>query len=206
MILSILIPVLPDRYPEFMRLLHELQRQVSNLHNNHSSLGLVEILFDDRPHYLEGGPTIGSKRNALRQKALGKYQCQVDSDDWIAPNFIETIVRLAQEDMDIISWRCLFKNNHYWSVLNMSLSNKENEQASPAKVIERTVWHVCAIKTEIARKGNYDDAKNHGEDWSFMEMIMEHLHTESHSNIILTQYNHSEENSEADKILQAGHK
>lgn len=87
----------------------------------------------------------------------------------------------------------------------MSLENKENEQATPDKIVQRTVWHVCPIKNSIAQKGNYDDSLNHNEDWSFMKMVMPHINTESHTNKILTQYNHSS-NSEADKILKAGYK
>lgn len=206
MILSLLIPVIPEGYPMFMRLLHELQKQVSYMHSTHPTLGLIEILFDDRPSFLNGGPSIGGKRNFLRQKAIGKYQAQLDMDDWIAPNYVETLVRMAQDDKDILSFRCLFKNDHYWSVLNMSLENKENQQTTPDAVVERTVWHVCPIKTSIAQKGNFDDDKNHGEDWSFMEKVFPYLFTESHTNKILTQYNHSEASSEADKILKSGYR
>lgn len=204
-ILSVLIPTIPERNREFMKLLTELQKQISYMHSTHPDLGLIEVLWDDRPSYLNGGPTIGGKRNELRQRAIGKYQIQLDADDWIAPNYIQILVRMAQEDKDVLSFNCIFKNDYYWSIINMALSNEENEQATPDKIVKRQIWHVCGIKTEIARKGNYDDAKNSAEDWSFIEMIKPHLHTETHSNMILTQYNHSEANSESDKILKAGH-
>lgn len=205
MILSILIPVLPEKYPQFMRLLHELQKQVSYMHRNHSTLGLIEILFDDRPSFLNGGPSIGGKRNFLRQKAIGKYQAQLDMDDWVAPNYIETLVRLAQDDKDVLTFNCFFTNDEYWAIINMSLGNIEDEQASPEKIVKRKPWHVCGIRTEIALKEHYDDL-SHGEDVSFMEKILPHINSESHTDKILTQYNHSASGSEADKILKAGYK
>lgn len=206
MILSILIPVLPRRYGVFMKLLKELQRQVTYMHENHPLLGLIEIVFDDSPGFLDGGCSIGAKRNILRQKAIGKYQVFFDDDDDIAPNFIETLVRLAQNDADIITYRCLFKNDNYWSVINMSLENKVNEEATPERVVQRTPWHVCPVKTEIARKESFDDELNHNEDFTYMEKIFPYIKTEAHTDKILTQYNHSELNSEADKILKAGYR
>lgn len=203
MILSILIPVIPKRYPVFMKLLHELQRQVTEMHLKHSSLGLIEILFDDRPGYLEGGPSIGGKRNTLRQKASGKYLCFMDDDDDIAPNYVETLVRLCNEDKDIVTYRCLFKNDTYWSVLNMSLGNTVNEEATPEKIVQRTPWHVCPVRTHIAQQEHFDDALNHNEDFTWMEKILKHVQSEAHTDKILTQYNHSEKGSEADKILKS---
>lgn len=206
MILSVLIPVLPKRYPIFMRLLHELQRQVSYSHKTHPDLGLIEILFDDSPAFLDGGAAVGAKRNILRQRAIGKYQAFCDDEDGVAPNYIETLVRMAQEDKDVLTFDCFFKNDFYWTIINMSLANKDDEQATPERIVKRKPWHVCGIKTEIARKENFNDELNHGEDVEYMSKILKHVKTESHSPFILTQYNHSEANSEADKILKAGYK
>ncbi len=204
-ILSLLIPVIPKHYPKFMKLLGELQRQVTIMHSLHSSLGLVEILFCDSPSVLDGGGTIGSKRNELRMRAVGKYSAFIDADDNVAPNYVETLVRLCGEDKDVVSFNCIFKNDNFWSIINMSLENKEDEQVNPEVITKRKVWHVCAIRTEITRKENFDDM-SHGEDVSFMNRIMPHLQSEVHTNLLLTQYNHSESESEADKIVQAGFK
>lgn len=203
-ILSVLVPVLPKRYEMFMRLLNELQKQISFMHNNHPDLGLVEILFDNAPGFIEGGKTIGGKRNELRQRAIGKYSLFLDDDELIAPNYIETLVRLCQEDKDVVTYRVLFKSDYYWALLNMSLENKEDEQATPEKIVERRVWHVCAIRTEITLKENFDDSLNHNEDGTWLAKIIPYLHSEAHTNKILLQYNHSELESEADKILKAG--
>lgn len=205
-ILSVLIPVIPKRYNQFMRLLSELQNQISFMHNNHPDLGLIEILFDDSPAFLDGGKSIGGKRNELRQRAVGKYSLFLDDDELVAPNYIEILVRLAQEDKDVLSYRCLFKSDYYWAVLNMSLANEKNEEANPNGLVQRTIWHVCAIKTDITRRENFNDELNHNEDYTWIEKILPHCHSEAHSDIILLQYNHSESGSEADKIVKAGFK
>lgn len=88
----------------------------------------------------------------------------------------------------------------------MSLENKVNEEATPERVVQRTPWHVCPVKTEIARKESFDDELNHNEDFTYMEKIFPYIKTEAHTDKILTQYNHSELNSEADKILKAGYR
>lgn len=204
-ILSVLIPALPKRYDEFMKLYHELQRQQSIQHQFHSSLGLVEILVDDTLAFLDGGISVGAKREKLRKRADGKYLCYADSDDNVAPNYLEVIVRLLQNDPDIVTFRCLFKNDNYWSLLNMSLENKGDEQTNPDSVIQRRPWHVCPVRNEIAQKEHFDDI-SHGEDNNWMNKILPHCKRENHSDIILTQYNHSQLNSEADKIIRAGHK
>lgn len=189
-----------------MQLLKEIQKQISYMHNTHPALGLIEVLFDDSPSFLDGGRSIGNKRNVLRQKAIGKYSIFLDDDELIAPNYIETIVKLCQEDKDVITFRCLYKDDNYWSLLDMSLDNKVNQQTNPNEIIRRTVWHVCAIKTEYTLKENFNDELNHNEDYTWIEKVMKYLKTESHSNSILLQYNHSVEGSEADKILKQGYK
>lgn len=201
MILSILIPTIPDRREKLKLLLGELYKQIGALVVNHSLLGLVEVLVDDRPKFLDGGPSIGQKRQDLVQRATGKFSALLDDDEWIAPNYIETFVRACHEGKDIVTFNCLFKNDTYWTLINMSLQNETNEEANPNGIIKRRPWHVCPVLSEIAKSEQYDNI-NHNEDWSYMEKILPKIQTEYHINMILTQYNHSEEGSEADKILK----
>jgi glycosyltransferase involved in cell wall biosynthesis len=205
MILSILIATIPERYPVFIRLLNDLMRQVYRMNNEHPTLGMVEIIFDDSVKFTEGGKSIGGKRNDLRQRATGKYSIFLDDDEVVAPNYVETIVRMCQKDADVVTFRVLFKSDHYWSVLNLSLENKKDEQANPDDIIQRRVWHVCAIKTDITKKEHFSEI-NHNEDGDWLKRIIPLLKSEVHTDAILLQYNHSEENSEADKILKLGYR
>lgn len=198
-VLSILIPSIPSRRQQLTTLLGELYNQQADLNNTHPSLGSVEILVDDSARYLDGGLSIGNKRELLKQRAGGKYLCFLDDDDGITPNYIETLVRLCNEGQDIVTFRTLIKNDHYWALIDMDWNTATNTEVSPHGNINRTPWHICPVKAEIAKREQFSDL-NHNEDWTWMERVLANVNSQSHSDMILTQYNHSESGSEADNI------
>ena len=110
-------------------------------------MGLVEVLVDDSKKFLDGGVSIGEKRNSLVQKASGEYLCFLDDDDEITPNYIEQLVRMCEKGKDIVTFRTLVKNDYYWALLDMSLINRTNTEVGPEGIIERTPWHICPIRT-----------------------------------------------------------
>lgn len=201
MILSILIPSIPERRSKLVALTNELYRQVLALQTVHPTLGGVEILVDDSVKFLEGGLSIGAKRDLLKQRAGGKYLCFLDDDDNVTPNYIETLVRLCNEGNDIVTFRTLIKNDHYWGIIDMQLSTLDNCEVTPHGTIARTPWHICPVLSSIAKNEPFALDKNHNEDWDWMSRVLKNVHTESHSDMILTQYNHSEVGSEADRII-----
>ena len=202
MILSILIPSIPDRRNQLTSLLGELYKQVSDLNRNHPTLGSVEILVDDSVKFTDGGLSIGAKRDLLKQRACGKYLCFLDDDDMPTPNYIETLVRLCNEGQSIVTFRTLVKNDHYWAIIDMNLDTLTNTEVSPHGTIARTPWHICPVKSEIAKNEPFALDKNHNEDWDWMNRVLKNVHSQSHSDMILTQYNHSEKGSEADNIVR----
>lgn len=209
MLLSILIPTIPEREEQFNRLKTELDKQLNAFTELHweflRDFGGIEILSDNSKRYLEGGLTIGAKRNKLLKMATGKYVAFADDDDNIAPNYLETIARMCSQDADAISFRCLFKCDTYWTVIDMSLEHETDEGASPHKIVKRKIWHVCPIKRSIAEKFSFSEL-NHNEEAEWLNRIIPELKTEIHTDQILTQYNHSSKGSEADKIIKQGHK
>lgn len=201
MILSLLIPAIPERANQLIGLLNKLDKQLADYYDNHSILGMVEIIVDDSRRFLDGGPSIGAKRDSLVQRAIGKYLCFMDDDDDIAPNYLEQLIRLCNNDPDIVTFRCFFTNDYYWTLLNMSIINKVNEEANPNGIIQRTPWHICPVRAEYAKRETFSDI-SHNEDWEWISKVMQYVKTEAHTDMILTRYNHSEKDSEADKILQ----
>jgi len=201
MILSILIPSIPERRHKLLPLLNELYRQCLALQTTHPSLGSVEILVDDSVKFLDGGLSIGQKRELLKQRACGTYLCFLDDDDNVTPNYIEQLVRLCNEGQDIVTFRTLIKNDHYWALIDMQLTNLVNGEVNPHGTIDRTPWHICPVKSSIAKNESFTSI-NHNEDWDWMQRVLLNVHTESHSDMILTQYNHSEAGSEADRIVK----
>lgn len=204
MILSILIPSIPERREQLTRLLDKLYTQQSALNRNHPTLGSVEILIDDSKRFLEGGLSIGAKRELLKQRSSGKYLCFLDDDDGITPNYLETLVRLCNEDQSIVTFRTLIKDDNYWAVIDMSLDTKTNTEVTPHGTTNRTPWHICPVKAEIAKRHTFSATLNHNEDWDWMSRVLKDVASQSHTDMILTQYNHSEAKSEADAIERPG--
>lgn len=199
-ILSVLIPTIPERVEMFTRLYNELHRQLEFMQTFHPSLGSIEIEVDATKRFLDGGPSIGKKREALVKKASGKYLCFLDDDESIAPNYLETLVRLCNEDKDICTFRNITKMDNYWCVIDMSLSNEENLPAGPSSIVLRRPWHICPVISYFAKMYDFEDV-NYGEDFMWMEKVLVHCVTEAKTDAVIHQYNHSSKVSEADKII-----
>lgn len=197
--LSILIPTIPSREKRFKNLVAELDRQACTLAKDHPTLGFVELRFEDGEPFLNGGMSIGKKRQELVKYAGCKYLCFLDDDDDVAPNYIETLVRLCQQDKDVCTFRSIAKLDNYWTVIDMRLSYPENEQANPDYIVHRRPWHINAIRSEIAKLYTFNDT-NYSEDSDWMANVLLDCKTEAHTDAVIHQYNHSSKTSEADKI------
>lgn len=197
--LSILIPTIPERSNEFDVLFNKLTEQKTECERLHDSLEEVEIIYATGLRHDQGGVTVGAKRNSLVEQAQGKYLCFVDDDDNIPGNYVESLLRLCQNDADIITFKQLLKTDFYWSIVNFNIAHEENEEATPEQEIKRRPFHVCPIRSEIAKKYLFPD-KNNAEDWAWMEQVLSEVVTQSHSNLILHEYNHSSVHSAVDQI------
>lgn len=196
--LSILIPSIPERSEKLKMLQKELYKQAFNLHASFPGHGYIEVLVDDSKSFLNGGLSIGKKREALIKRANGRYVNFLDDDDTISPEYVKTLLELCSYGRHVCTFRSLFKLNDYWGLVNMSIYNKENEQATPERMIQRPPWHICPVWTEFARIYPFNDVNN-AEDFEWMEKVLSHCENEAHTDKILFQYNHGD-HSEADKI------
>jgi hypothetical protein len=204
-ILSILIPTLPERHSNFIELYGKLWRQMYHVHINHESLGEIEWIKDDSKRFINGGLSIGKKRESLVQRATGKYLCFLDDDDDIAPNYVETLVRMCHEDKDVVTFRDFTTTDFYWTIIDMSLNHTEDEQATPDRIVKRKPWLVCPVRSEYAKQFEFPDI-NYGEDAIWMSQVLTLCKTEVHTDQILRSYKHSSKTSMADQIINAGHK
>lgn len=200
-ILSILTPSVPERSDKLSSLMIKLSHQTDYIHTHHWTLGRVEYLFDDSKKFTDGGLSIGKKREALVKRASGKYLCFLDDDENVSPNYVETIVRLCQLDCDVVTFRSIAKMDNYWSVIDMSLKNNEDEEATPDRIVRRKPWHINAIRSSFAKLYEFPDT-NYSEDALWMKNVLYHLESEAHTDAIIHQYNHSSKHSEADKIMR----
>ncbi len=199
-ILSILIPSIPKRKLPLETIFLELYRQNQYMKDVHPTLGNIELLYNDGPAFLDGGLSIGKKREELVMRATGKYLCFCDDDEDIAPNYIETLVRLCQQDKDVCTFKALFKDDNYWSVIDMSIYYND-EEATPDREVKRNLWQVCPIRSSIAKKHSFPDI-NYDEDTRWLEKVRVDVKSEAKTNAILLQYNHSSKTSESDKIAR----
>lgn len=196
-ILSILIPTIPERVERFTALYNELMIQKHDIDTLHPSLGEVEILVNSQPRFLAGGPSIGKKREDLVYNSNGKYLCFCDDDEDIAPNYLESLLRMCREDADVCTFRAMVKVKGYWGLVDMRLIYKVNDQMSPDYTVRRPPWHICAVRSVYAKMFPFQDLNN-AEDFEWMDKVLSCCTTEIHTDKILYCYNHGD--SEADRI------
>jgi hypothetical protein len=199
-ILSILIPTIPERVDMFTALYNKLHRQLEYMQTFHASMGHIEILVNSDKRFLEGGPSIGKKREELVKRAEGKYLCFLDDDEDIADNYLETLVRLCHRDADVVTFRSFAKLKNYWCLIDMGL-HYPNDQANPNYTVRRSPWHVCPVRSYFAKLYSFSDI-NYGEDWLYFEQVLKHCTTEAKTEAIIHSYQHGD-HSEADKIVQS---
>lgn len=194
MILSILIPSIPKRNKRLKSLKRILSKQIKG-----ELKAQVEIIVEDSESVLNGGISIGKKREQLVNKAQGEYCCFLDDDDEISPDYIKVLLDLCSQKQHICTFRSFAKLEGYWCLIDMNLENKENEQAFPG-IVKRTPWHICAVRTEFAKNYLFQDS-NYGEDWQWFEQVLKHCETQANSPAIIHQYNHTKK-SEADRATE----
>lgn len=202
-LLSILIPSIPQRAEKLSKLMFKLNLQKMGMFNDLLLSHYVEVIVDNSPSFLEGGLTIGAKRNELKNKATGKYLCFIDDDDDIAPNYLESLVRACYLGRDVVTFKSLVKLENAWGIVKMSLNTVHNSEFTPVGLVRRPPWHICPVKTKFAQEQDFIFVNN-AEDFNWMERVLKSCFTESHLDMILYEYNHGE-HSEADKIQRTKH-
>lgn len=173
-------------------------KQKTEFDTIHDTIGELQILVNSDKRFLDGGLSIGKKRQALVQQAEGKYLCFLDDDEAISPNYIETLMRLCYQGQDVCTFQALVKMQTFWALIDMQLCYKVNDQINPDYTVRRPPWHVCPVKSVYAKMFEFPDLNN-AEDFVWMEKVLSCCSTESHTDKIIFQYNHKEE-SQADKI------
>lgn len=179
----------------------EINRQWEILTRDHESLGEVEVTWSMEDPFLSGGPSIGRHRQKCLDWSTGKYVCFLDADDFPSPNYLETLVRMCNEDKDVVTFRDFTTTDFYWTVIDMSLKHTEDEQATPDRIVKRKPWLVCPVRSEYAKQFQFPDI-NYGEDAVWMEQVLTLCKTEVHTDQILRSYRHSSKTSEADRITK----
>lgn len=161
MILSILIPTVPQRANLFLELHTEIMNQLELC----NAFGLVELVTDDSP---VGSKTTGQKRNELIDKAQGEYVWFIDDDDMIMPNAIKNILTALEQKPDALAINGIMttngKDRRIWYI------SKDNDYftdySSGQEIYYRSTNHITPIKKEIAKTIKFEDKSNF-EDYAY---------------------------------------
>lgn|SRR5690242_9734837 len=174
-LLSILIPVTPDRQKMADKLEFEFWRQMKDL------LPHIEIIqeLDNKKM------TIGEKRNIMYQKANGIYSVQWDSDDWISDDGIKKIFNSIMKcDYDCCTYEEYvnidgkeYKSNH--SLQYENWDGDGNKIFSDGFHFHRTPFFKSVIKTEIAKSVPVP-YERFGEDHHWAQALKSNLKSEVH--------------------------
>jgi len=161
MILSILIPTVPQRANLFL----ELHSEINNQLEMANAFGLVEVISDHAP---VGTKTTGQKRNDLINSAQGEYVWFIDDDDMIMPNAIQNVLTALEQKPDALAINGIMTTNgrdkRAWYI------SKDNpyitDYSTGQEVYLRSTNHITPIKKEIAKTIKFEHKSNF-EDYAF---------------------------------------
>lgn len=156
------------------RLVDEVYRQARACGDS----GAVEVLVDDRAAPI----TVGEKRQAILDRARGRFVTFVDGGDWIAHDYVRRIVAAiwASPDVDCVGLRGAMTVFDRVEVFDASLRSAVIGEIAQDGVRLRAPHHRTPIRREIALHAGFP-AVNFGEDLAYAERVRPHLRTEVHA-------------------------
>ena len=181
--LSILTPSVPSRMDRLQKLMDEVQAQIGDLPVEHL------VLIDNKRR------TIGEKRQALLNIAKGDYIAFVDDDDWITLHYVERILEGIAQAPDVITFQQSATFNGEEGRISFG-HGQENEEWAAGEERQRAAWHVCAWRTEVARRSTFPWVQ-YGEDWAWAEPLNKLELQEWHIPEVLHEYHFRTEITEA---------
>jgi glycosyltransferase involved in cell wall biosynthesis len=177
-LLSILTAACWERADKVRILRDELKSQIDQC-----PPGTVEhlILLDNRTR------SVGLKRQALLDSALGDYVAFVDDDDWIAQDYVFALLAGIESGADVITFEQQVHVNDHCNKVIMHLGAEDEVWKPGVAVTHRNAWQVCAWKRTIAQRGLFPDIMD-GEDLAWLRQIRPFAKTEHHIPAILHTY------------------
>lgn len=188
LVLSIVMITVPERKKQFQKLRAKLKDQINRCAYVHPTLGKVQIVEVQTKKFINGGASIGNKRQIGLQHSKGKYVCWLDDDDDISPDYVETLLRLAHmNDLDVLTFNSFVRFDQYWALVQMNLDFKVDEQMMPG-IVHRRPYHVCAFRRDLLEGLSFPDT-NWDEDTGFLSQVLPLCKTQNKTEAILHNYN-----------------
>lgn len=189
-LLSILTPAIWSRAYAAEALCLEIKEQCDDLDTDR-----VEhiTLFDNRRR------SVGLKRQACLDIALGEYIAFVDDDDAIRPDYIAKIlsaIEVTRAHVITFDQHAIVNDEH--AIINFDLTNPDEPftgipslPSSPTlPIVRRNAWHVCVWKRALIADCLFPDT-SYGEDLQWSLQARARARTHHHINAVLHEYHHS---------------
>lgn len=155
MILSILIPVIPQHEPQFNELL-------LRLHNQIGTQSQVEVLWKNTESQINGGPSSGKKRQQLLEQATGEYVAFIDADDYVYDYYIDEMLRACQSGADCFAINGIMTTDGQHETkwyLSKDFKNEDRREGNKT-VYYRHTNHITGVKRSIALAAGFPDKSN----------------------------------------------
>lgn len=142
-ILSILICSMGKRKSLLDRLLNCIRPQLTKE---------VEVIIDTD----DGELTIGAKRNALIDSAVGEYVAFIDDDDLVSDDYVSKILNALESKPDSCGFQAIITTNG-GNAKPVYYSMKYTKWIDEPDAYYRSTQHLSPIKREITTKVRYPD-------------------------------------------------
>jgi len=184
MILSVLIPTLPERRLLFNDVHETLLKQRQALPQR-DSIEIVSLMD-------QGQRSIGKKRNELKHLAKGEYIVFVDDDDAVAESYLEAITEgILRYSSDVVTFHALVTLNGSDPKTCIYSSAYECDANLPTHY-ERLPNHLCPVRAKIAP--DFRDI-SFGEDAQYARDLKPKIASDAHIAEVLYYYRYSNSTS-----------
>jgi len=153
--ISFLIPTIPGRETSLNSLMDSIREKMGRLAPNIRYR--IDIGFDNRE------TSIGMKRQAMIQNAVGKYVAFIDDDDSITDAYIEDVVQMIQGQFPVMRLRGEIGPYTF----THSLANSLNSPMARGDEFLRPPNHLNPMMADVAKLIHYKDAiRGEDLDWT----------------------------------------
>jgi len=142
--------------------------------------------------------SVGLKRQACMDAALGEYVMFVDDDDGIYPDTIPLILAAIKRQPDVITFKQAASYNGKLSEVVFHLNHTDGPFVAGGQTI-RAPWHVCAWKRELVGDCLFPDI-SYGEDRIWAEQARRRVRSGCHIDQVLHRYTHDARETAAPEL------
>jgi glycosyltransferase involved in cell wall biosynthesis len=132
--------------------------------------------------------SVGLKRQACMDSALGEYVMFVDDDDGIFPDTIPLILEAIKRQPDVITFKQAASYNGKLSEVVFHLNHQDGPFVAGGQTL-RAPWHVNAWKRELVADCLFPDI-SYGEDRIWAEQARRRVKSGCHIDQVLHRYTH----------------